>query len=109
MLATFESFPTAYITGNIHLSARFSKREETSTESILKMMAIELLCKEDESSFKFGESYIGIDNQTFNLMEHAITSCTNCFAAINPTRHNCPYRRFIIFHYPNLYWRSMGS
>ena len=106
-LANTAACTLAKCTTDIHFCTRFCKWKIRRTEPNLYIGTIHFSYKKIKSLFQICERNVFINIHTFHLVKETMTSCTNCFIAIDPAGTNNADRQFPFFHFPYLYVAGM--
>ena len=100
--------PFTVFTHDVHFCRRFGKREVGRTEANLQIFLKEVTQEVVQRAFQVGKADVGINNQTFHLMEHRRVSLV-VVVTINTARRDDTNRWLLGFHGADLYARGLGT
>src|SRR5271168_573009 len=96
-------------TGNIKFHRRFRERKITGTKTRVHAGAEELFDEIFDGAGEIAKRDVGIDSQTFDLMEREGVRGIGIVAAIDLARHDDAHRRLLFFHGADLHRRGVGA
>src|SRR3990172_4007570 len=109
VLADRTSLLPAHETGNIHVCARFGKREECRPELVLHRASVVLPGERDERPLPLAHGNIPVHIEPLELVEDHVASGADRFIAVDAPGHDDANRGLLSLHHPNLDRRCMGA